>query len=99
MQGRSKSLTSIDALPVGGGGHAAAGGGGDAMDPDGGAAAASSSDRLNVPLRCDSAGAAAAGAGNGRLMHFQRRRKLWMKQSRQVDLILSRLLVLYSSFC
>ena len=72
LQGRSKSLTSIDAL-----GPALS-----AMDIDvnesaagvSTAAASAAADRLMVPPRCDSASAGGSGGGGG--TSFSRRRKL-----------------------
>ena len=72
LQGRSKSLTSIDAL-----GPALS-----AMDIDvnesaagvSAASAAAAADRLMVPPRCDSASAGGSGGGGG--TSFSRRRKL-----------------------
>ena len=73
LQGRSKSLTSIDAL-----GPALS-----AMDIDvnesaagvSAASAAAAADRLMVPPRCDSASAGGSGGGGGGTS-FSRRRKL-----------------------
>ena len=76
LQGRSKSLTSIDAL-----GPALS-----AMDIDvnesaagvsaAAASAAAAADRLMVPPRCDSASAGGSGGGGGGGTSFSRRRKL-----------------------
>ena len=68
-QGRSKSLTSIDAL-----GPALS-----AMDIDVNEASspsAAAADRLMVPPRCDSASAGGGGGGGGSGTSFSRRRKL-----------------------